>query len=334
MMITIAKSASGYYNLRNRYNDPAADFRHLLVVVWIDIVIYYRLGRHVMDRQLLDQAVQLIHTTENIATANAIRLNELGEQSALLLKESRHSSSRKYYYSQQPGSSHRKYLGTDANKEVRRIKEAHFRKALDQTARSNINVLQELISEYKPIDFNSINESVPAVYRCNDLQMSDLDHSIVGAAENSLNWKALREKEKSAYLRTHSERHPENLTARAADGTILRSKSEVIIADLLFFNGIPYIYEYPVSINGKVFRIDFLALSIADSRTEVMIEHQGMMNMPQYRQKYINTLLNCLDTGITPNVDIFFTFDDLHGDFDTRQIMDIIRTRLLPQNNL
>jgi hypothetical protein len=47
----------------------------------------------------------------------------------------------------------------------------------------------------------------------------------------------------------------------------------------------------------------------------------------QFAQE-MHTLLTCPGNGILPDVDIFFTFDDLNGNLDSRQIWDIINTKL------
>ena len=56
---------------------------------------------------------------------------------------------------------------------------------------------------------------------------------------------------------------------------------------------------------------------------------QGMMDLDAYRGKYMHSLMTCLGSELIPNVDIFFTFEDTGGNFDSRQIWDIIRTRLI-----
>lgn len=109
----------------------------------------------------------------------------------------------------------------------------------------------------------------------------------------------------------------------------MRSKSEIIIANMLFQNNIPYVYECPYFFDGEILHFDFTALSTIDYETEVIVEHQGMMDLNSYQGKYMHTLITCLSNGLVPNVDIFFTFDDMYGDFDSRQIWDIIKTRLM-----
>ena len=78
------------------------------------------------------------------------------------------------------------------------------------------------------------------------------------------------------------------ITAR---GERVRSKSEMIIANELYRLGIPYRYEYPITlrINGKeaVFRPDFMVMNKRTGRI-FYIEHLGMMDNSAY---YNNTMM-------------------------------------------
>ncbi len=61
-----------------------------------------------------------------------------------------------------------------------------------------------------------------------------------------------------------------------AKGERVRSKSEVIIADILGGEGIPYRYEYPIYIKGiGRFYPDFTVLNVR-KRKEIYWEHMGM----------------------------------------------------------
>lgn len=61
----------------------------------------------------------------------------------------------------------------------------------------------------------------------------------------------------------------------------VRSKSEVIIADTLAQNGIPYKYEKPVQLGDVCVHPDFCCLNV-HTRREFFWEHFGMMDDPDY----------------------------------------------------
>ncbi|MEJ5365820.1 MAG: hypothetical protein WHS86_12005 [Desulfosoma sp.] len=78
----------------------------------------------------------------------------------------------------------------------------------------------------------------------------------------------------------------EALVHRTRRGDLVRSKSEVIIADLLYSKNIPYRYEQPLwDAAGNVRYPDF---TIEDAETGLVIywEHLGMLFDPDYRARW------------------------------------------------
>lgn len=247
-------------------------------------------------------------------------LKELKNHSDLLLRKSVRRNGNQYYYSFDRRIGKRRYLGADSNTDVRLIKEARFCKDLVRKAEKDMKLLRQLVDKYCPLDYDAVNSSLPRTYRDAEITFGNQ----VRADKRAERWK----KSKMALKSNVPVIHPENLTHTAIDGTLVRSKSELLIANLLFTNNIPYVYECPYFFEGKILRFDFTALSTMDYETEIIVEHQGMMDLDTYCDKYMHTLLTCLNNGIVPNVDIFFTFDDLNGNLDSRQIWDIINTKL------
>lgn len=64
-------------------------------------------------------------------------------------------------------------------------------------------------------------------------------------------------------------------------GERVRSKSEIIIADRLKANGIPYRYECPLKVGKKIIHPDFTILRMSD-RKILYHEHCGKMDDPKY----------------------------------------------------
>ena len=73
-------------------------------------------------------------------------------------------------------------------------------------------------------------------------------------------------------------------------------------------------------------------LSTKDYKTEIIIEHEGMMNQEFYQKTFLFKVNLYLDAGMVPGKDVFFTFDDLNGGFDPSVVQDIIETRLKPRS--
>lgn len=94
-------------------------------------------------------------------------------------------------------------------------------------------------------------------------------------------------------------------------GERVRSKSEVLIADRLWANNIPYKYECPVRVKNKIIHPDFTILRISD-RKQVYLEHCGKMDDPAYVEKRVVKRTNDYNSaGIVQGRNLFFTFESL-----------------------
>ncbi len=75
-------------------------------------------------------------------------------------------------------------------------------------------------------------------------------------------------------------------------GEIVRSKSEVLIANYLKRCGIPYRYEYPINIKGLgIVHPDFIILNVR-LRKEIIWEHCGRMDSDSYARDAVHRI-NC-----------------------------------------
>lgn len=69
-------------------------------------------------------------------------------------------------------------------------------------------------------------------------------------------------------------------------GEVVRSKSEYIIANILYKHSIPYKYEKALKLNHEVVYPDFTILDIRNRR-ELYLEHLGMLSDPVYLTRAI-----------------------------------------------
>ncbi|MBE5883438.1 MAG: hypothetical protein E7291_03285 [Lachnospiraceae bacterium] len=99
---------------------------------------------------------------------------------------------------------------------------------------------------------------------------------------------------------------PEIYTSK---GERVRSKSEVIIADILNSEGIPYRYEYPIQIKewGKVYP-DFTVLNVS-KRKEIYWEHFGMMDDAVYIENALQKITAYAQNGIIPGKNLIITYE-------------------------
>ncbi|MBR0379729.1 MAG: hypothetical protein IJH62_04120 [Mogibacterium sp.] len=274
-----------------------------------------------MDMRYINETKQALSRLENLRSVKASRLLELHEYSDTFLKVSSRRS-KKYYYAKNKGAEARVYLGDESNQEVRNIREFRYLKELIDSLDSEIALLRALNEGHLDISYEAVSERLPFIYR--DPLLPGYTSGLPDAAKK---WKAQKEREKKQY----KQKNPEILIMRSIDGTLMRSKSEVIIANMLISYGIPFVYELPHVINGIMVYSDFTALSTIDFRSEVIIEHEGLMNDPNYQRIFLNKVNGYLAEGLIPGRDVFFTFDDLNGGFDPSPVQDMIDTRLRPR---
>lgn len=108
-------------------------------------------------------------------------------------------------------------------------------------------------------------------------------------------------------------------------GERVRSKSELIIADLLKREGIPYRYEYPIYLNGcgRVYP-DFTVLNVK-SRREIHWEHFGMMDDPVYAEKALKKITTYESNGIFPGDRLILTYETKSMPISQKQIQRMIQ---------
>lgn len=106
-------------------------------------------------------------------------------------------------------------------------------------------------------------------------------------------------------------------------GEIVRSKSEVIIADRLYANGIPYKYECPIKIGNITIHPDFTILRISD-RKILYLEHNGMMGDPDYVEKMVSRVSLYNQAGIIQGDNLFLTFESEKTPFNIKSLDHMI----------
>lgn len=111
-------------------------------------------------------------------------------------------------------------------------------------------------------------------------------------------------------------------------GERVRSKSEVIIADILYREGIPYKYECPLTLKGlgKI-HPDFTTLNVR-KRKVVYWEHLGMMDDVEYVETAINRKEIYERNGIFLGDNLILTFETKNCPLNQRTIRTQIQRYL------
>lgn len=127
----------------------------------------------------------------------------------------------------------------------------------------------------------------------------------------------------------------ENLIHRTSRGEMVRSKSEVIIADRLASLGVEYIYERDLSIEGVTKYPDF-TIEDMESGNVFYWEHCGMLHVSGYRRRWEEKLAWYKANGISPyeegggeNGTLIITRESAQGGISSQEIEQIIRKVIL-----
>lgn len=148
---------------------------------------------------------------------------------------------------------------------------SYYKKVLEEY-RSKLKHLSKLIKLYK--EDRILNE-----YLSYDQYRKDLVNPIEIPFEE-----ATRKWAKEIYLKKEFEDNSPIILTKNKER--VRSKSEKILADLFFDNGLTYKYEYPLLLkNGLEIRPDFTFISPNDNK-KIYWEHFGMMDDPKYIKNF------------------------------------------------
>lgn len=123
----------------------------------------------------------------------------------------------------------------------------------------------------------------------------------------------------------------DGLIHKTRRGDSVRSKSEVIIADLLFSKGIDYKYETPFIGSDGSRRYPDFTFEDAELGLEIYWEHLGMMQQPDYRRRWEAKLAWYRAQGVLPHTEgggpngtLIITQDDAQGGIQSNEIERLV----------
>jgi hypothetical protein len=116
---------------------------------------------------------------------------------------------------------------------------------------------------------------------------------------------------------------PDDICYETQRGEKVRSKSEVIIADTLYFAGIPYHYEKPLQLGKRIIYPDFTVLNVR-TRKEYYWEHLGMLDNEDYLDKALRKLDNYVEHGIREGNNLILTRETAKFPINISNIKDKI----------
>ena len=182
------------------------------------------------------------------------------------------------------GGYERKYLNKKDVELARKLAKKAYSKALLRDKENELSCIEAYIKRRKCTDYASLIE-----------ENSPYRSLILGDGWGD-----------EAYERSGS--HPENLIVKAPKGQYVRSKSEALIANELFEQGISYRYECLLDIDGIAFYPDF---TIRNDVTGGIIiwEHFGLVDDAAYFDNMMRKISLYMKNGYIPGVNLIMTFE-------------------------
>lgn len=208
-----------------------------------------------------------------------------------------------------------RYMGISERGEIPKYAQRNYDKKIGSYIDGQIVTINRFLRDYQPEKLRDIYEG-----------MSDLRKKLVNSYtttdEEFINqWlttpaaaKAFREGD----LRFQTER-----------GELVRSKTEKILADLLYHRTVPYKYEQPILLeNGIWINPDFRVLNVI-RRQAFIWEHFGVMDDPKYCNRALEKLNDYELNGIKLGVDLIVTFETREQPFNINVAESLIERYLL-----
>lgn len=118
--------------------------------------------------------------------------------------------------------------------------------------------------------------------------------------------------------------YEDRLIHKTVNGKLVRSKSEVIIADCLYYNHLEYVYEPVLELESRVKRPDFMVVD-DDTGEKWYWEHCGMMMDAKYKRRWEEKKKFYEKNGIIEGKNLIVTYDDEKGGLDASEIDKMVK---------
>ena len=220
----------------------------------------------------------------------------------------RYQNGKAFYYHPKYKSKDRFLTKADAVL-IKQLLRKRYLKEVLKIAKNELAALSKMLSLYPEDLPEELYEKLPEELR------TGVEPVILGDGQDVLEWMA------EPYVgKPFKEDAPVYMTIR---GERVRSKSEVMIADRMYARGVPYKYECPIMIDGKVIHPDFSMKRMSDNKI-IYHEHCGMMDDPEYFKDLAERINLYNQAGILQGDRLTFTFETSDKPLDIRVIDRLI----------
>ena len=232
---------------------------------------------------------------------------------------------KKYQYYCKTDGKPRMYIKRSEDDIAKRLAQKEYEQKVYKMAKHDIAILDKIEKLHYRDDYFCINQKL-TVAKQNIVTSYIYDNAVYAETwENKQ--KAIKDNKQDS--RVYALGDEEEDAIMTEKGEIVRSKSEKIISDKLYMLGIPYVYEFPLNLNGIGYiRPDFYVLNVR-TREAFYWEHFGMMDDSDYSEKAIKRIESYEKNKIFPGRNLILTYETSNHPINNKTIDEIINEYLI-----
>lgn len=259
----------------------------------------------------IENLIEFISETSASIQRTASAMDIKKRKDTLLVVRSR-KSIQYYQVSRKDGS--KTYISKKESEKLRRLAQNYYEEKILRTAKREMSILDRCILLLKRCpDVNLVYDELP-----DDLK------ALVD--RNAPDDRFARQWQSQNYCQMRRRPDAEFITSR---GEHVRSKTEWIIAELLYKAGVPYFYEVTVQIEeGKILSPDFYILNKRTGKVFIW-EHLGKMDDAAYRIKNLKKIDDYAKIGFVLGKNLIVTFESGDKQISTKTVERIIQELFL-----
>lgn len=214
-----------------------------------------------------------------------------------------------YYYLVGPDG-RRIYLHQANQEQLMRLQLCRTLQTAIKRMKNNIRLGEKILQKYLPYDLSTVQAALGKAYRI---------RSKTGAQTIGRQGRAIADDE-----HVHI----------TSGGLAVRSKTELMIVEILNERKIPFIYEKPLRLKIAAGQYaNFYPDFVFQTRygEEIYWEHFGMLGEEEYRKRTLSKLRIYMENGIVPSVNLMVTAENFDGTLDVAVLLrtiDMISTML------
>ncbi len=267
------------------------------------------------ERELLEQLIQRKKFLENHLAKLKKENEKLKPKLIGKIRVQKHGKGYQYYLREDPKETTGRYLGVSQKNQVKEFLQKDYNSSIIKLMEEELKLITRYVDHTSPLKIIDLYSDLF------EGRKRMVDPFILDDEEYVRQWEAVK------YVgKEFTEDAPTFYTHK---GERVRSKSEVIIANLLSKYHIPYRYEYPLIIKdfGTVYP-DFTTLHVR-KRKEIYIEHLGLLDDATYRENVIRKITKYEMAGIPLGDNLLLSFETLKNPLNVQVVEKMIKERLL-----